>query len=94
MCCGCHKLVALSPTMTNLLLLVGASFTSDVVESGRPQAPPDKAFDIIKCGREIQNGIPVPVIAKGELATPELRVLGQRERSASLMSCNWSGECG
>ena len=75
-------------------LLVGVSFTSDVVESGRPQAPPDKAFDIIKCGREIQNSIPVPVIAKGELATPELRVLGQRERSASLMSCNWSVECG
>ena len=70
-------------------LLVGVSFTSHlhVVESGRPQAPRDKAFDIIKFGREIRNSIPVPVIAKGELATPELRVMVQYKFSAERKKC-------
>ena len=40
-------------------LLVEASFTNDVVESGRPQATPDKAFDVTKFGRNMHNGIPV-----------------------------------
>ena len=68
-------------------LLVEATFTSDVVESGKPQAPPDKAFDTTKFGREIQNSIPVPVIAKSGLATPELHTMVQYQFRAESKKC-------
>lgn len=53
------------------------------------QTPPGESADITKFGWEIQDSIPVPVIAKGEPAPPELihvnRVsVGCRVRSVSL----------
>ena len=50
---------------------------SDVVENGRPQAPPDKPFEVTTFGREIQNSIPVSVSAKGDLAPAEIRDMVQ-----------------
>ena len=67
------KIQALPPTSSNLLLHVLRSHLQVVPwKAADQQAPPDEAADITRFGWDILHGVPVPVLAHGDLAPPQL----------------------
>jgi hypothetical protein len=67
------KVMALPPTSGNLLQhVLRAHLQVMLWKATGHQAPPDEAADITHFGWEIRDGIPVPVIAQGDPAPPEL----------------------
>ena len=66
------KIQALPPTSSNLLLHVLRSHLQVMLwKAADQQAPPDEAADITRFGWDILDGIPVPVLAHGDLAPPQ-----------------------
>ena len=67
------KVRALPPTSMNLLQhVLRAHLQVMLWKAADHQAPPDESTAISQFGWEIQNGIPVPVIAQNAPAPPEL----------------------
>lgn len=67
------KVMALPPTSTNLLQhVLRAHLQCMLWKAADQQAPPDESANITHFGWEIQDTIPVPVIAQGDPAPPEL----------------------
>ena len=67
------KIMALPPTSANLLLhVLWAHLQVMLWKAADQQAPPDQSSDITHFGWIIQNDIPIPAIAPGAPAPPEL----------------------
>ena len=67
------KIMALPPTSANLLLhVLRAHLQVMLWKAADQQAPPDQSSDITHFGWIIQNDIPIPAIAPGAPAPPEL----------------------
>lgn len=67
------KIMSLPPTSTNLLQHVLRSHLQVMLwKAADQQAPPDESVHITQFGWEIQENIPIPVIAQGVPAPPEL----------------------
>lgn len=67
------KVMALPPTSENLLLhVLRAHLQVMLWKAVNLPAPPDESADITHFGWEIRDDIPVPVIAQGDPAPPEL----------------------
>ena len=65
--------MALPPTSVNLSQhALRAHLQIMLWEAAEQQAPPAVSANISDFGWEVQNGIPVPVMATGEPAPPEL----------------------
>ncbi len=65
------KVMTLPPTSTNLHVL-RAHLQCMLWKAADRQAPPDESANITHFGWEIQDTIPVPAIAQGDPAPPEL----------------------
>ena len=67
------KVMALPPTSANLLQLALRAYLQTMLwKAADHQGPPNESADITHFGWEIQDDIPIPVIAQGDAAPPEL----------------------
>ena len=67
------KVMALPPTSANLLQhVLRAHLQVMLWKAANCQAPPDESTDITHFGWEIRDDIPIPVVAGGDPAPPEL----------------------
>ena len=67
------KVMALPPTSANLLQLALRAYLQTMLwKAADHQGPPNESANITHFGWEIQDDIPIPVIAQGDAAPPEL----------------------
>ena len=67
------KVMALPPTSANLLQLALRAYLQTMLwKVADHQGPPNESADITHFGWEIRDDIPIPVIAQGDAAPPEL----------------------
>lgn len=88
------KVMVLPPASTNLLLHMLRTYLQVMLwKSADKKSPPDEFTDITNCGWEIRDGIPVPAIASGDPAPPELIDVIVCHCSAKARKCS-TGVCG
>jgi hypothetical protein len=89
------KVMALPPKSTNLLQhVLQAHLQVMLWKAADHQAPPDESADITHFGWEIRDGIPVPLIAQGDPAPPELIDVIQCQCRAQGKKCSTEAKCG
>ena len=83
------KVMALPPTSANLLQhVLRAHLQTMLWKAADHQGPPDESADITHFGWEIRDGIPIPVIAQGDPAPPELIDVIQCQCRAQGKKCS------
>lgn len=87
------KIMALPPTSTNLLQhVLRAHLQVMLWKSADHQGPPDESADITHFGWDIQDSIPIPVLAQGAPAPPELIDVIRCQCKAQDKKCS-TGAC-